>query len=205
MFSIFALLIADLKYAQSKKVYQRDPSTSLEYINISLALRPKEPEYLLHLAQILSQIALAKNDQSLIDPTVNALSLSEQISPFHLNYLKKSAQILFNLSNLDNNYLQIAINTIKKATLLAPTDAKSFFILGQFYQAKNQVPEALDSYQKAVDLKPNYDHAYFQLGQLLYIKKDYSKSLENFNKVINITPQNQDALDYIDKIKEKNN
>jgi len=203
LLNIFALYLADLKYSTSKKLSLTDLNSSLSAINFSLILRPKEPEYLIQQADILSQIALSKSDQSLANQAVKSLSLAETITPFHLNYLKRSARILLNLSQLNPDYAQVAINTIKKATVLAPTDAKSFYILGQFYQNDNQTDLAIKAYRTASQLKPNYDLAFFALGQLYYTQKDFSLSLDNFQNVLKLNPQAQEAADYIDKIQAK--
>lgn len=203
LLSIFAIYLGDYKYSTSKKLSQSNLNSSLSAINTALILRPKEPEYLIQQADILSQIAIGQTDQDLIVKAVKSLSLAETISPFHLNYLKKSGQILYNLGQLNPNYVKVAINTIKKATVLAPTDAKAFYILGQFYQNDNQTNLAIESFKTATQLKPNYDLAFFELGQLYYLDKDYSLSSDNFQIVLNLNPQAQEAQDYIDKIQAK--
>ncbi len=200
LLNVSAIYLSDLKYATSKKLSQTDLSSSLSTINTALVLRPKEPEYLIYQADILSQLALSQTSQDLANSSVQSLSTAEAISPFHLNYLKKSGQILFNLGQLNPDYIKVAINTIKKATVLAPTDAKSFYILGQFYQNDNQSDLAIEAFKIATQLKPNYDLAFFKLGQLYFTQKDFSASLDSFQTVLNLNPQAQEAQDYIDKI-----
>lgn len=189
--------LADRHYFLSNQYLSKYPQNSLVEISKSVKLLPSQPEYQIQYAQVASTLALSTNDNTYSQKALNALIKAEKISPFHPNYLKKSAQILFNLGQTDT-----AINLIKKTSLLAPTDAKTFYILATFYQSTKQIDLAKTAYQKAIDLKSNYDHAHMALAQIYLIEKDYQSALNHFQSAYNINPKNTDALEKIEELKQ---
>ncbi len=188
--------LADRHYFLSNQYLKKYPQNSLVEISKSVKLLPGNPEYQIQYAQILSSIALSSNDNTYSQKALDALVKAEEISPFHPNYLKKSAQILFNLGQT-----KTAIDLIKKTSLLAPTDAKTFYILATFYTSTDQINLAKTAYQKALDLKSNYDHAHMGLAQIYLIEKDYQSSLDHFQSAYDINPKNTDALEKIKELK----
>ena len=191
LFYYFSYFLADKNYFLSRQFQDQYPKAALDKINLSLKLRPDEPDYLLQAADILANLGQT-------DLAINYLAKAEQISPTHPNFLKKSAQILFNIGQY-----QTAIALINKVTLLCPTDAKSFYILGYFYQSTHDFDHAIIAYQQAIDLKSNYDHAHFYLGQIYFDQDKFDQALPYFQKALDINPKNTDAQNYINKINSK--
>lgn len=190
--------LADRHYFLSNQYLNKYPQNSLVEISKSVKLLPGNPEYQIQYAQVLSTIALSTNDNTYSQKALDALVKAEEISPFHPNYLKKSAQILFSLGQTDT-----AIDLIKKTSLLAPTDAKTFYILATFYQSTSQIDLAKTAYQIALDLKSNYDHAHMGLAQIYLIEKNYQVALDHFQSAYYINPKNTDALEKIEELKSK--
>jgi len=87
-------------------------------------------------------------------------------------------------------------------TRLAPTDAKTYYLIGKYYQASGDFPSSITAYQKAIDLKSNYDHAYFSLAQIQFEQKDYATAKINFQKALSLAPKNEEAKDYLDQIEK---
>lgn len=189
--------LADRHYFLSNQYLKKYPQNSLVEISKSVKLLPNQPEYQIQYAQVVSNIASSSNDNTYSQKAINALVKAEEISPFHPNYLKKSAQILFNLGQT-----KTAIDLIKKTSLLAPTDAKTFYILATFYQSTDQIDLAKTAYQKAIDLKSNYDHAHMGLAQIYLDELNYQASLDHFQSAYDINPKNQEALENINNLEE---
>ncbi len=97
-------------------------------------------------------------------------------------------------------YYPLAISSLTKATILAPTDASSFYQLGNLYSAAQLQTEALKNLEKAVELKPNYDHAWFRLGQIYFEQKNYSNAKLDMEAALKINPNNLEAKDYLQRL-----
>jgi len=195
--------LADLSYqnaliADSKQMYQEARSDILA----SLSYRPQEPVYLSKTGSIYAKLALTQKNPSYIEPSLKYLDAATKISPFSLNLWKEQAQSLYYLADLDPQYYQLAITALENASKIAPTDAKTFYLLGNFYKDAKDYPKAAEYYQQAIELKSNYDHAYFALAQTQILQKNYQDALLSLQQVLKLTPQNQEAQDLIDKIEK---
>jgi len=200
--------LADITYAQALALdnnHQYQPA--FNQINTSLSYRSNEPTYLIKSASLASKLAVGY--QSDPDPaqtekyTRIAIQNSQKavtVSPFNLNLWKERAQVYYYLATIDTKYYSSALQSLEAAAKLAPTDAKTFYLLGQFYQNTTDVDSTLKYYQQAITLKPNYDHAYFALGQIYLEQKNYSQAQDMFKKVLIIAPANTDAQKYLDQI-----
>jgi putative inorganic carbon (HCO3(-)) transporter len=193
--------LADVTFATSDRLDSQDKYL-LSYQNAikSYQLNPREPVYLSRLSLLSSKISLAyylqKNQNLATTFSQNAILFSNQalrISPFNINLLKERAQALSYLIGVDSTYEKILIDTLKLTTTLAPTDAKSFYLLSKF-----ESPET--NLQKAITLKSNYDFAYFDLGVLYFKEKKYDQAKINFENCLKYAPGNQNAKDYLEKM-----
>lgn len=193
--------LADLTYAQADSLDSNQQySPAYQSLKSSLYYRPNEPVYLIKTADLSAKMAIITHDKKYLDQSLNLLSQATKISPFNLNLWKEKAQVYYYLSSLDPNYYLYALDALTKATKLAPTDAKSFYLLAEFYQNINAFDEAVANYQTAISLKPNYDHAYFALGKIYFQQKNYSLAQTNFTKTLTIAPNNTDAQNYLNLI-----
>jgi Flp pilus assembly protein TadD len=200
---------ADYFFAQAEKFENRSNLTpALQSIQLSLQLKPQEPIYLIRAASITAKQAASlaqenKNSPNLPNLTNSVLNLTHQalsISPANTNLWKEQAQIFYYLSAVDLNYYLQAIDSLHKVVLLAPTDAKTYFTLGRFYQSLNRLDEAIKYYRLALDLKSNYDHASFALGEIYYTQKNYPQAQSYFEQTLKTAPANTSAQSYLEKI-----
>lgn len=192
---IFSLFLADIAYNQSQIAYNRALyQPSQKNINLALTLRPKEALYYSQ----ASLIAAKLNNAPLATAHSN-LALS--LSPASTNLWKERAQVFSELSLIDSEYFSLAIDALKNTVRLAPTDAKSFYLLGKFYEAASENDLAIENYQKALTLKANYDHASFALGELYFSQKNYPEAKKYFELTLTLAPNNQEAKEYLEKIK----
>lgn len=200
---------ADSAYNQSQK-YTAAKHYAAAYASAqsSVDLFASEPAYLNNLALTAAQLALvdAASDQtnevaSLTKIAVASAQKAATISPADVNGYKLQSQIYYYLSSLDSNYYIQAITSMVKATKLAPTDAKSFYILGEYWQNISKDDEAITNYQQALTLKPNYDYAAFALGQLYFYQKKYPEAKKYLDLTLKIAPTNTDAQKLLEQIK----
>ena len=93
------------------------------------------------------------------------------------------------------------MEALETTAKLAPTDAKTFYLLGRFYEAAGDIDTALKHYQKALFLKSNDDYSAFAIGKIYFDQKKYAEAKTYFETVLKYAPNNTDAQDYLKNIK----
>lgn len=198
---VLAFFIADLAYAQSENQENKTNYLSaLDFIKISVNLRHNEPVYLIKQGEITAKLALTQKSKDYANLSISSTEKALKISPYNLNFWKQRAQIYYYLSGLDTQYYLVALESLHQAAKLAPTDAKTFYMLGEFYKNIKEIDTAQIYYQKALDLKPNYDHAAFALGEIYLGQKKKDEAKKMFQLVLSIAPKNQDAIKYLQSL-----
>ncbi len=199
--------LADISYANSLKTESQSLNTSRSFIKTSLSLRPSEPLYWSRLGQIdASIVATSTGNTTKIDPkplvaeAIEACRKSLDISPANTSFWKEKAQVYYYLSSVDPVYFADSIKALDIVSRLAPTDPKTFYLLGRYYQSANLIDLALENYQIAVRLKSNYDHPLFAIAKIYLDQKKPSQAKPLLEKVILINPKNQEAKDLLSKI-----
>jgi tetratricopeptide (TPR) repeat protein len=198
---VFYFYLADISYSQAEN---SDNSANLtkahQQITTSLTYRPHEPLYLVKSSLIFAKLALSTKQTEFINQSVANANTALSISPANTNFWKERAQIYYYLSSLDTKYLSEIPNSLLKAAALAPTDAKTFYLLGQFYDTIKNYDPAIKYYQQAIHLKSNYDHATFALAKIYFDQKNYPQAKTYFESTLKIAPNNIEAKDYLEKI-----
>ena len=193
--------LGDIAYSRASTLDNNQKySSAYHYLQASLGYRPNEPVYLIKGADLAAKMAIVTEDKSYVDRSLSLMATASQISPFSLNLWKQKAQVYYYLSTIDSNYYLYALDSLTKATKLAPTDAKSFYMLAEFYQNIKATDQAIANYQAAINLKSNYDYAYYALGKIYFDQKQYDLAKNNFEKVLTIAPGNLDAQDYLSRL-----
>jgi O-antigen ligase/Tfp pilus assembly protein PilF len=195
--------LADIAYNQADSYDSRNQDqTALSFALTSHEYNPNEPLYTDKLALIYSKLALASKSQDDINQAINYSNLTIATSPANISFWKERAQCYLYLSSIDSKYFSEAVNSLLKASLLAPTDAKIPYSIGQFLEAANLSKDAIPYYQKAIELKSNYDYAYFALGKIYLSEKQYDLAKENLQKAIDYSyPTNTQAEELLKTIK----
>ncbi|MGI5840647.1 MAG: O-antigen ligase family protein [Patescibacteria group bacterium] len=197
--------LADITYAESLTLdAQNDYPSALEKISLSLNYK-KDPLYYSKASTMAAKIALMTNDpehkQNYINQSVNYSDISVNISPANTNFWKERAQVYYYLSTINSEYFLESIQSLLKVSHLAPTDAKTYYLIGKFLDAVGQKDEAVSYYQQAIVLKPNYDHAYYNLANIYHSKNDWGKTVEYLNLTLQYAPNNVEAQELLDQLK----
>jgi len=195
--------LADTTFSKAENYDSiNDYQKALSYIQTSHKFNPKEPLYTDKLATVYSKIALNSQNQNDIDQAIKYSDLTIQISPANINFWKQRAQTYLYLSGVDSKYFSDSITALSKASLLAPTDAKIYYSIGQFLETANLEKEAIPYYQKAIELKPNYDYSYFALGKIYLDQKETKLAKENLEKTVEYSyPTNAEAENLLKSLK----
>jgi len=178
--SIIFFYFADIAYA--KNDYQA-----------AISLNPTEPIY-----YSAASLLAAQNNQ--VNQAINYSNKAIIISPVNINILKERAQMFLYLSTKDPIYFEKSIATLEIITKLAPTDAKTYYLIGQFLTVANKITESIPFFQKATELKSNYDDAHFALGKIFYAQKKYDQATIELKKTLEIAPNNTVAKSLLDQI-----
>lgn len=199
---IILFYMADIAYAQAENYdSSNDYQKALSFAEFSHQYNPNEPVYTDKLTTIYSKLALNSQNQTDINQTIKYSDLTIKISPANVNFWKQRAQAYLYLSTVDPKYFSESILSLSKANLLAPTDAKIPYSIGQFLETANLTKEAIPYYQKAIELKSNYDYAYFALGKIYLVQKDKKLAKENLQKAVDYSyPTNTEAENLLKKI-----
>ncbi|HEX8965983.1 MAG TPA: O-antigen ligase family protein [Patescibacteria group bacterium] len=86
----------------------------------------------------------------------------------NVTFWKSRVRVLYALAQMNLQYLPKALDAIKEAQKLAPTDAKVNYNLGLLYAQNNQTDNAVAALKKTLELKPDYRDAYYALALLLH-------------------------------------
>lgn len=187
-FYLLNFWLADRRYALG---YNFDKVSELTQaytpLNEAVKMLPGEDLYKDELSVNMATLAVLlaqQNQSSQASQLANeARKLSDEVTsrhPRNVVFYKTRTRVAFALSQLDPKFIDLAIDSIEKASALAPTDAKLAYNKALFYNQKGDGKKTLELLEKASQLKPNYIDAYYAMA-LLYsqaAKDDLSKASE---------------------------
>lgn len=167
LLSIIQFWYADKLYADGLKLDKQGYfAVALDSLKKASSINSAEPLYHDELGWNEANLAVLaitnKQQQLAVDFATNALAQSDQAlktSPKSLNYHKTRVKIYLKLAQIDQTYYKDALDSLKQATLLAPTDPKLTYNLGLVYYQLGQKQEAYETLSKALVMKPAYNEA----------------------------------------------
>ncbi len=188
--------VADTNYAYGYNLNRVSQyQTAYSFLQKAVLLRGDEPVFkdeLAYNAVVLALYAINQKKQDEANAFLQqGITLSDEVIREHPNnvvFWKTRVRILYALSQADPSYLPPALEAIKKAHALAPTDAKIAYNLGVLYGQNKKTDEAIQMLEKTIQLKPNYQEAYYALG-LFYREKALNKN----GQVVNLDYQKKAA------------
>ena len=185
---------SDVAYATADRADSQDiyPLAYQEIIK-AYDLRPDEPT-------ILSKASLIFAKTKQVDNALAASAKALNISPYDVNLWKERTQMLVYLTYVDTKYYPEVIKALNSTAVLAPTDAKTFYLLAKFYDAGGDKVNTEKNFLKAIELKSNYDYAYFDLAKFYFDQQKYDLAKKYFELTLQYAPTNPDAKNYLTKI-----
>lgn len=177
------------------------------YLKDAVSLRPGEPVFQDEFAvnnAVLAILVLQQN-QKVTDKTVQlqnlqvakqlvdqATAISNQLTtdyPNNITFWKTRVRIFYTLSQADPQYITYALDAIRKAAELAPTDADVSYNLGVLEGQAGDLKGAVATLQNTIKLKIDYSQPYYALG-IFYRQL----AVDSKGKVVN-AGYNQKAID----------
>lgn len=218
---------ADRKYYFGSN-YDRagDYQRAYTFLQEAIKLRPSEPTFQDELSYnnaVLGSAILAQSQQQKENKEQNvqvgkqlietAIKTTNEVTAAHPNnivFLKTKVRVFYTLSQIDQTYLPMALEAIKKTAELAPTDADVSYNLGVLYGQTGNAEMAVATLENTIKLKPDYKggQAYYALGifyrQLsvnekgVVVNESYNnKAIETMRLMIKLFGKNQQAEDAI--------
>jgi len=171
---------ADISYAYGHNLDQvQQYQQAYSYLHTAIALRPGEPVFQDELAfndAVVAVMLLSQNQQQ--QPSSQAASLAQKLAqeavtvgtkvvtdnPNNIVFWKTQTRIFYTLAQVDPRYLPLALEAIKKAAVLAPSDANISYNLGILYGQTGNLDQGVVVLNNTIKLKPDYRDAYYALG-----------------------------------------
>lgn len=215
IFYLVKFWIADTNYALGSN-YNRAQEFQTAYPFLQKAVdQRKEPVFEDELAVNKAVLALTAAQQSgsasgevIRKLATESIATSDKLITTHPNniiFLKSRVRILYTLANLDPSFMPAALEAIKKAATLAPTDASVLYNLGVLYGQNGDSTTAAKVLEQTIAYKPDYREAHYALA-LFYHDigvdaasgrvKDESmrkKAIDQLNLLLSLDPNYQPA------------
>ncbi len=194
---------ADWYAAQAAALRQQNKlSRSAQTLDQALALMPNEPFLYESLSLSTGQLAvgLAQIGEATSASQVAALSVqssneSLRRNPHHLNFYRSQARLFLWLSELDESYLTDALDTVRQAQSLAPTDPKLVYLEGLIAEQRDDTTLALETYQRAIRMKPNYKKARMAAAALLLQREGWQEAVNEYQYILQFIDPNDTMVD----------
>ncbi len=156
-------------------------------------LRPSEPifrdEFAINNAivgaTLIYQNQQQPNEQNLASAKQliqTAIDNSNRLVTEHPNntvFAKSRIRLFYTLSQVDQSYLPLTLEAIKKAKTLAPLDPDVSYNLGVLYGQTGDLDKAITELKNTIKLKDDYSNAYYALAVFYH-----QKALDKNGKVV---------------------
>jgi len=191
---------ADYLFTKGQNAFESgNPQIGLTYIQKAIQASPKEALFYDKLAEDYAELSIkfANDDQStasaqLAQKAIESNQYALQLNPVHLNFYKTQARIYIRLGQLDDRLYAYAEQALRKAILLAPTDAKLYYNLALIIEVNGTDDEALTNMEYAVAIKENYLQARNELARMYFMRNELEKAKEQYvYSLENIAPNDE--------------
>lgn len=222
----FELFLLNLWFADQEYSLGYNLDRAQEYVlanthlENAVKLAPNEDLFKNELALNLATLGLLLTQQNQATQGAEfinkAVTLSNDVvnkHPHNVVFYKTRIQTFFVLSQVNNKYFQEALDSIKKARKLAPSDAKVAYNEGLLLGQNGNVEDAIAVLKEAIQLKPNYRDPRYAIA-VYYVQKakdtadttlktqyqDVAKEMLMFN-LEHIDPSDKQSKELLDSIK----
>ncbi len=198
--------LADITFAQSQTLdSQNDYQSAFDSLEKSIYYK-NDPLYHSKISSLAAKLVVTTPDpqtkQYYLEKSISHSDYSIHVSPANTSFWKERAQTFYYLSSTNTDYFMESIESLLKVTKLAPTDAKTYYLIGKFLESVDQYDDATTYYQQAIILKPNYDHALFNLAHIYYQQKDSAKAIQYLELTLKYAPNNLEAAQLLNELKD---
>jgi len=111
-----------------------------------------------------SSTGSAELAQNFIDEAINTSNKVVKDHPKNVVFRKTQVRIYYTLAQINPSFMPLAVEEIKKAKELAPTDANISYNLGVLTGQNGNPEKAIEILKETVKLKNDYRDAYYALG-----------------------------------------
>lgn len=191
-----------------------------EYLENAAKLFPQEDLYKSELSLNLATLGLLLTQQNQATQGAELVKRSVKLSddvvtrhPQNIVFYKTRIQTFFILSQLQNTFYDKAIDSIKRARELAPTDAKVTYNHGLLLGQRGDLDGSIKTLKEAIILKPNYRDPRYAMSVYILDKAKASKDLTEKEILTNaaktqleyilknLSPNDPQAKELLDTIK----
>ncbi|OGH23157.1 MAG: hypothetical protein A3F31_04160 [Candidatus Levybacteria bacterium RIFCSPHIGHO2_12_FULL_38_12] len=186
--TLYLFWLADTAYALGSNL-NKTGSYDRAYIRLrqAVATRPSEPtfkdELSINEAILAIKFAKEKEVKTATQLVQDSMELSNQLNtdyPNNIVFLKTRVRVFSQLAQVNEQYLQIALDALIKAKELAPTDAKIAYNLGVIFGELGNKDNTIYELKRATELRPNYLDSYYALGLFYHqLSLDKNGKIEN--------------------------
>ena len=200
------LWLADIRFARGYNLNRiEEYSQAYDSLKQAIKINPSEPLYRDELSSTAAILAIeaVQNEEAtqaaiLAQEAIYENQKALEVSPRNVNFWKTRTRVFYTLSVFDEEYNQEALEAIKMASELAPTDAKVFYNLAIIYGRVEENEKAIETLKETIKLKPDYRDAHYALA--LYLKtagKDEEAVKELKYILEKISPDDQEAKEML--------
>lgn len=194
LFSVYEMWEADRLFAAGKQQSQSNKvNVGLPLMEQAVQISPGEPYFYEELAvtdaRIAAAFAVNQNATASAEFAKKAITNADQLIQLNSanpNYFKSQARIYSLLAQLDPRFLQLALQSLQKALVLAPTDPKVMYNIALIQLNTNNRVEGIKTLEETIKMKSNYLQARLSLaaeyekdGKIPAAKEQYQYILKN--------------------------
>ena len=130
------------------------------------------------------------------DDAMEMLQIATEDEPDNIDYNYELARIFMEMGNYSSavSNLELVLENTQSSLL--------YFMLGEAYQADEQIDKAIGAYLKAITVNENFPFAYKKLGMLFMARWDKESAKEYFEDYLNLDIA-EDEKESIRKILER--
>lgn len=207
IYKLYSYWDADKAYAYGMNLNRIGQyQNAYQYLNKAIDKNPNEPVFKNENAVNNTMFAVAILTQKEENKSTDSAKIAESLiqeavkqtneviinHPNNIVFRKSQTRIFYTLSQVDQRYLPLALEAIKRAQVLAPTDANISFNLAVLYGQSGLIDETIATLENTIKLKPDYRDAYYSLGAFYHQKAiDSATESAQFNK------KARDSMNYI--------
>lgn len=205
LFSIYRIYAIDVDYAHSKSLIdQKEVDAGVAMLQSVVDQSPDEPVYRDELAYTAARLSYAlgatgdstssgRLGQAAIDHSDEVLRQNH----VNVNFFKTRARIFTLLGQLTPAFYPKAVETLKQARALSPTDSKLPYNLAIIAKAQGDIPAYEAALLETLTLRPIDLQARQDLATLYEDQKKYDAAKQMYAEMVKLDPSNKAAKDRI--------